>query len=148
MKICGIDPGINGALALIDEEGKLLDACLIPTIKINSRKTIDLAKLKELLLGYSPTIAVIEDVHAMPKQGVCSMFRFGEAKGMVIGLVFGLNIPIELVSPIRWQKYFGFSKETDIISKFILRTGWSGDKHISDAYFIGLWYASARHIKR
>ena len=49
-------------------------------------------------------LAVLENVHSLPKQGVASSFCFGEGKGMWEGILAAYNIPVELVSPQRWKK--------------------------------------------
>lgn len=52
----------------------------------------------------SDVMAVLENVHSMPKQGVASSFCFGEGKGMWEGILAAYNIPVEMVSPQRWKK--------------------------------------------
>ena len=47
---------------------------------------------------------MIEQVGAMPGQGVTSMFRFGEAYGIIKGVLGGLRLPVELVTPSVWKR--------------------------------------------
>ena len=55
------------------------------------------------------TIAAIEAVHAMPKQGSVSMFNFGQNYGWLKGVMEGLEIPYQEVKPQTWKKEFGLN---------------------------------------
>ena len=87
----GIDPGITGAFALIDTDGEYI---------VHDFDGEQL--LAELLLPIQ--FAVIEQVHAMPGQGVVSMFNFGKNYGWYQGLLTALRIPYALVTPATWKK--------------------------------------------
>lgn len=113
--VIGIDPGITGALALVRSHGQLvelLDVADMPTatVKTNriSKSHIIAPQLTSLLSQWrvstetTPDV-VLEDVHAMPGQGVTSMFRFGHALGLVEGVVSGLGLPLHKVPPREWQ---------------------------------------------
>lgn len=94
----GIDPGKSGALAIID--GNRM--ALLPfseTEYINTLKAVP-AKL---------AVACIEHVTAMPKQGVTSMFNFGQNFGYIRGLLEAFEIPYELVRPQKWKKEFSIT---------------------------------------
>lgn len=103
----GIDPGITGAIASISPSGIEFVDC--PSIKQNGKNrpnsTLMAAELKRLALPDS--IAIIEIVHAMPGQGVSSMFTFGMGYGIWLGLLSGLGIPFEMITPQTWKKHFG-----------------------------------------
>jgi len=94
----GIDPGRSGACALVGDEGAW-------TIKCTATER----DLWEWLDEHAITAAraVIEKVHAMPGQGVTSMFRFGESYGSLRAWLIALSVPFEAVTPGRWQKVFG-----------------------------------------
>lgn len=98
--ILGIDPGLSGGLAIMSKTGVLVEP--MPTID----KELDLVELSRLIGGYANDIrcAFIEDVHAMPKQGVSSMFKFGKVYGMAQGIVAANKIPMTLVTPQKWMK--------------------------------------------
>ena len=49
---------------------------------------------------------VIEQVSAMPGQGVTSMFNFGQSYGVLKGIFSAMQIPMDFVSPVKWKKYF------------------------------------------
>lgn len=64
--------------------------------------------------GHNQRRAIIEAVSAMPGQGVSSTFRFGEALGVVLGVLGALQIPVSWASPVRWKKAAGlYGKDKD-----------------------------------
>jgi len=100
--VLGVDPGLSGGLALLDDDGRI--ACLhVMPVKDGQ---VDPAGLAALLWLYWPGIelAAVENVHAMPGQGVTSMFCFGRGLGTVLGVLGALNVPIVQPSPQRWKK--------------------------------------------
>lgn len=103
--IIGIDPGINGAISAIKgNKIILLEVC--PKIKTGNRHEYDvteMAKLIKSMLRYNPKV-YLEKVHAMPKQGVTSMFNFGKGYGVWIGICAALKIPFHLIMPNHWKK--------------------------------------------
>ena len=96
----GIDPGASGAIALIDST-KPKDCNL--TILRNDWTDHDLARAFEDVTSSRGCHAVIEKVHAMPKQGVTSTFKFGESFGKLQMLLVAWQIPFEFVTPQKWQ---------------------------------------------
>jgi crossover junction endodeoxyribonuclease RuvC len=119
MLILGIDPGISGAAALLelddDNVVRLVFALDLPTIKIPATKSkkahsvLDVPATTSVLTGGGvfplADAAVIEKVHAMPGQGVTSMFTFGYAAGVAAGVCGGAGIPIaSLIRPQHWKR--------------------------------------------
>jgi crossover junction endodeoxyribonuclease RuvC len=106
--IAGIDPGLSGGIAILDQQGHILLVEDLPTLLIAHGKTkkpeLDLAGLRGLLLAHPLEHVAIEQVAAMPKQGVTGMFRFGFTAGAIGGLVAGLQLPHTLVLPRTWQR--------------------------------------------
>ena len=111
--ICGIDPGLSGAISFID--GDKVEVYDMPTITVTKGKkkvrSVNIPLLHEMLAGMNPKVVVLEQVHAMPGQGVTSMFRFGEAYGIVQAVVACCGYPLELVTPQKWKKAMGLSKD-------------------------------------
>ena len=107
MNICGLDPGLTGALAIVSEHGVLFVDDL-PVHQIHAgkktRAELDLGGLRELMTSHAYDHVFIEQVAARPGQGVTSMFRFGLTAGQIIGLVAGLRVPYSLVLPQRGQR--------------------------------------------
>jgi crossover junction endodeoxyribonuclease RuvC len=96
--LIALDPGLTGAIAIL-YRGEV-GARPLPL----AGKTLDLAELATIITQAKPRLAVIEKVHAMPGQGVTSMFTFGTGYGAIQGILAALRIPYELVTPQAWKK--------------------------------------------
>ena len=106
MRVLGIDPGITGALSMIDTELAALIVRDMPSASVNGRQQLSDVWLADILREYEPDHAWIERVHAMPKQGVASSFSFGFSYGVVRGVLAALLVPTELVTPNEWKRHF------------------------------------------
>ncbi len=95
----GIDPGMTGGLAWL-QRGELLYTCPMPA----EDKFIDLRKLQLKLTRFDVDHAFLEKVHAMPGQGVSSMFKFGRIYGAIESMLSTLCIPYTLVPPVTWTR--------------------------------------------
>lgn len=109
MRILGCDPGLTGALALHDTvEGVLtLHDTPVNHVRTSSRKErdeIDAAALASLVRDLCPDVAVVEQVGAMPGQGVTSMFRFGYSFGVLLGVLSACGVATHLVVPQVWRR--------------------------------------------
>lgn len=110
--IIGIDPGLNGGIAWGWEWSSIF-AVKMPVIKADGKKVLDLpflaATLQDLRDDYPDEngvrhcVAYVERVHAMPGQGVSSMFNFGMGYGAIQGILAALRIQYKLVQPKAWQ---------------------------------------------
>ena len=108
--IMGLDPGFSGAIAFYyPEKPQLIAAYDMPV----ADRRINGAALYDLIRQHSPDMAVVEAVHAMPKQGVSSTFNFGVSYGTALGVIGALKIPVVHVSPAKWKKYFGLSADKE-----------------------------------
>lgn len=103
--IIGFDPGLKGGMASI-LKGDVDACCRMPVIKDGTKSILDLNEIAFRLRDIASQIdlIVIEKVHAMPKQGVTSVFTFGEGYGSIKGIAAGLAIPLIEVTPQRWMK--------------------------------------------
>jgi len=106
-----MDPGITGAVALLDHRKHevLIEDMPTVTMKISGRNRNRIVEpvLAAVLREWALTrdiFAVIEQVGAMPGQGVTSTFTFGMSFGICTGVLAGLNIPSETVRPQEWKK--------------------------------------------
>ena len=111
MRIFGIDPGIAGAIAILDKK-EIVDVIDLPTMsegKKNKRQ-LNSAHLSQYIsnniIDINKTVVVVEQVNAMPGQGVTSMFNFGQTFGAIKGISATLKIPIFFVRPSKWKKHF------------------------------------------
>lgn len=116
----GIDPGLSGALAFFDPVSNDLQVMDMPThtITVNAKKKrrLDLNSLDVIfssMLAVKTTIAVIENVNAMPKQGVTSSFNFGFTAGALNAFLAAKRIPFVSVAPATWKKIMRVTSDKD-----------------------------------
>lgn len=105
----GVDPGgSSGAIAAIKDTGVQVLVMWVMEFKKHTMQEIcrEIARLQER----GPVQAVVEKVHAMPKQGVSSTFKFGQNFGEVQGILMALDVPFVLKTPHTWMKHFGLKK--------------------------------------
>ena len=115
MIIIGIDPGISGAISVLENK-KVLEVYDTPTMidgkknkrQINSAQVSNI--IKERLNSQKEVVVVVEQVNAMPGQGVTSMFNFGQSFGVIKGICAALGLPIYFVRPTKWKKHFNLIK--------------------------------------
>jgi len=119
-RFVGIDPGINGALALVAlHESGIADLEQVvdtPTAEIKGKNHVLLPQVASILRDWGnagANDAFIEDVHAMPGQGVVSMFRFGWATGGLEGVATGLGMSVQRLPPRVWQNTVFVAKDPD-----------------------------------
>ena len=110
--IVGIDPGFTGAIAILDKKGEII-LYDMPTLYIMKRKQVDGKALTRFFKPISHIIemAIVEDVHAMPEQGVTSTFRFGYSAGIIMGVLQALGIKTLRVKPSAWKQALGLSRD-------------------------------------
>ena len=114
MMIIGIDPGLSGSICFF-QDGKILDVLEMPTMtegKKNKRQVNGAQVYNEILKRINKSEkhnvrVVIEQVSAMPGQGVTSMFNFGQSFGILKGICSAMQLPLYFVRPTKWKKYFG-----------------------------------------
>lgn len=103
--VIGVDPGLSGAIAYYD--GVRVVTFDMPTFEVvqrnKKRREIDAVQMSTIIATYHPQHLILEQVSAMPGQGVTSMFNFGRAYGAVEGVVGALRIPMTRVTPQRWK---------------------------------------------
>lgn len=110
MLVLGIDPGQNGAIAFYwPSHPDLVSVEDMPVVD----GQVDAVSLGERIRQMNPQLAVIENVHSMPKQGVASSFKFGRSFGVVIGVVAALQIPHHFVTPGVWKKRFKVTSDKE-----------------------------------
>ena len=111
MNVLGIDPGKSGGVAVIKTQSykipEIIFAQRMPTLALNNKKIIDILSLKMDLENFLIDVAIIEKVHAMPRQGVTSSFQFGRSYGSVEALCQIVTKRVDYVSPVVWKKAMG-----------------------------------------
>ena len=111
MKIIGIDPGLSGGIAVL-ENNKVLNIFDMPVMpdgkknkrQLNSAQLVSL--IRENINSNEDITVVVEQVNAMPGQGVTSMFNFGQTFGAIKGVCAALELPVFFVRPSKWKKHF------------------------------------------
>ena len=111
MKIIGIDPGLSGGIAVLENNKvkNIFDMPVMAEGKKNKRQLNSAQLVKLLRDNYSDqeeVLVVVEQVNAMPGQGVTSMFNFGQTFGAIKGICAALGLPIYFVRPAKWKKHF------------------------------------------
>ena len=113
MIILGIDPGVSGAISVLENK-KVVDVFEMPTMidGKKNKKQVNGAEIVNIFLkeieNEKNTKVVIEHVNAMPGQGVTSMFNFGQSFGVIKGICFALRLPINFIRPTKWKKHYKF----------------------------------------
>ena len=158
MKIIGIDPGLSGAIAIL-KNNKVLSIFEMPVMsegkknkrQLNSAQLVKL--LRDNILENEEVSVVVEQVNAMPGQGVTSMFNFGQTFGAIKGICASLNLPIFYVRPAKWKKHFDLinaSKDSSRTKAIEMYPSLSDnlakkkDVNKSDAILIARFYSETR----
>ena len=113
MLIIGIDPGISGSICFL-EDGIIKDVIEMPTMtegkknkkQVNGSQIFNEISFRIKTYEKKNIKVVIEQVSAMPGQGVTSMFNFGQSFGILKGICSAMQLPIYFVRPAKWKKYF------------------------------------------
>ena len=108
MLIIGIDPGISGSICFL-EDGKILEVVEMPTMaegKKNKRQVNGAQIFNEISKRVNKAEkqdvrVVIEQVSAMPGQGVTSMFNFGQSFGILKGICSAMQLPVYFIRPAK-----------------------------------------------
>ena len=158
MRIVGIDPGLSGAIAILEDNKikELFDMPVMPDGKKNKRQLNSalLVKLiKDNIKNLEDTIMVVEQVNAMPGQGVTSMFNFGQTFGAIKGICAALGLPIFFVRPAKWKKHFELinsskdasrTKAIEMYPSISEQLSKKKDVNKSDAILIARYYSETR----
>tara|TARA_Y100001958_G_C21160283_1_gene494311 strand:+ start:701 stop:1192 length:492 start_codon:yes stop_codon:yes gene_type:complete len=162
MKIIGIDPGLSGAIAILENKKvlKIFDMPVMSEGKKNKRQ-LNSAQLvnivRENINNNEEIAVVVEQVNAMPGQGVTSMFNFGQTFGAIKGVCAALNLPIYFVRPSKWKKQFELinsskdASRTKVIEMYpYLSDQLSKKKDVnkSDAILIARFYNDTRLLDK
>jgi hypothetical protein len=121
----GVDPGLSGAVAFyFPAYPERIAAYDVPV----ADKEIDAGAFARIVDRFCPAAAVIERVSAMPKQGVSSTFRFGQAYGTIRGVIQALGLPSHLVTPASWKKHFKLPSDKEKARALAVRL-WPSSEH-------------------
>ena len=163
MLIIGIDPGISGSICFF-QDGKIIDVVEMPTMaegKKNKKQVKGSQILNEILvrikkLDKNDIKVDIEQVSAMPGQGVTSMFNFGQSFGILKGICSAMQLPMYFVRPAKWKKYFNLinsekdasrTKAIEIFPYFSSHLSKKKDSNKADAILIASFYYETYKIE-
>ena len=163
MLIIGIDPGITGAICFF-EDGELNDVIDMPTMasgnknkkQINGSQIFNEISLRIQNHKSENVNVVVEQVSAMPGQGVTSMFNFGQSFGVLKGVCAAMQLPIFFVRPAKWKKYFNLinsekdasrTKAIEIFPYFSSQLSKKKDSNKADAILIASFYYETYKIE-
>src|SRR5262249_18666133 len=107
--IIGIDPGLSGALALLEVangDTTLIDVMDVPVVGSGAKQSVDVIALQEWLLRHGPRHTFLERAQAMPKQGASSGFKYGRTVGALEAVLTVSAIAITMVEPSKWKRHF------------------------------------------
>ena len=156
MLIIGIDPGISGSICFF-EDGKILEVIEMPVMtegKKNKKQVNGAQIYNEFLKRINKkkddeVRVVIEQVSAMPGQGVTSMFNFGQSFGILKGICSAMQLPMFFVRPAKWKKYFNLinsqkdasrTRAIEIFPYFSTQLSRKKDSNKADAILIASFY--------
>jgi crossover junction endodeoxyribonuclease RuvC len=163
MLIIGIDPGISGSICFF-KDGKILDVIDMPTMtegKKNKKQVNGSQIYNEILkrvnkLETNDIRVIVEQVSAMPGQGVTSMFNFGQSFGILKGICSAMQLPIYFVRPAKWKKYFNLinsekdasrTRAIEIFPYFSSQLSKKKDANKADAILIASFYYETYKIE-
>ncbi len=117
--LVGIDPGITGAVAAIDDLGDFICVHDAPTLVVKKgkgKRTVyqeaEMAKIFAGLMScYDVRIVGLENVHSMPGQGTTGVFSLGTGFGLWLGILAALKLPYERIEPAKWKRVMGVTAD-------------------------------------
>ena len=156
MLVIGIDPGISGSICFF-QDGKINDVIEMPTMtegKKNKKQVNGSQIFNEIYhrikkIDKKDIKVVIEQVSAMPGQGVTSMFNFGQSFGILKGICSAMQLPMYFVRPAKWKKYFNLinsekdasrTRAIEIFPYFSSQLSRKKDSNKADAILIASFY--------
>ena len=156
MLIIGIDPGITGSICFF-QDGKITDVIDMPNMPEGkkNKKQVNGAQIYYEISSRIKDIkkedikVIIEQVSAMPGQGVTSMFNFGQSFGILKGICSAMQLPMYFVRPTKWKKYFNLinsekdasrTKAIEVFPYFSSELSRKKDSNKADAILIASFY--------
>ena len=156
MLVIGIDPGISGSICFF-KDGKIIDVIEMPNMidgkknkrQVNGSQVYNEISSRITSIEKKDIKVVIEQVSAMPGQGVTSMFNFGQSFGILKGICAAMQLSMYFVRPAKWKKYFNLiksekdasrTKAIEIFPYFSSQLSKKKDSNKADAILIACFY--------
>ncbi len=164
MLVIGIDPGISGAICFF-ENGEISDVIDMPVMadgkknkrQINGAQIYNEIFVRTKNLSKNKIFVIVEQVSAMPGQGVTSMFNFGQSFGVIKGICSAMQLSIHFVRPAKWKKYFNLlktekeasrSKAIEIFPYISSKLSRKKDSNRADAILIASYFNNTYNIEQ
>ena len=156
MLIIGIDPGITGAICFF-ENGKIIEVIEMPNMtegkknkkQVNGSQVFNEISSRIKNIKKENIKVIIEQVSAMPGQGVTSMFNFGQSFGILKGICSAMQLPMYFIRPAKWKKYFNLinsekdasrTRAIEIFPYYSSKLSRKKDSNKADAILIASFY--------
>ena len=156
MLVIGIDPGISGSICFF-QDGKIIDVVEMPTMiegkknkkQVNGSQIFNEISYRIKKIDKKDIKVVIEQVSAMPGQGVTSMFNFGQSFGILKGICSAMQLPMYFVRPTKWKKYFNLinsekdasrTRAIEVFPYFSSQLSRKKDSNKADAILLASFY--------
>ena len=156
MLVIGIDPGISGSICFF-QDGKINDVVEMPTMtegkknkkQVNGSQIFNEISNRTKKIDREDIRVVIEQVSAMPGQGVTSMFNFGQSFGILKGICSAMQLPMYFVRPAKWKKYFNLinsekdasrTRAIEVFPYFSSQLSRKKDSNKADAILLASFY--------
>ena len=163
MLVIGIDPGISGSICFF-QDGKIIDVVEMPTMiegkknkkQVNGSQIFNEISYRIKKIDKKDIKVVIEQVSAMPGQGVTSMFNFGQSFGILKGICSAMQLPMYFVRPAKWKKYFNLinsekdasrTRAIEVFPYFSSQLSRKKDSNKADAILIASFYHETYKIE-
>ena len=163
MLIIGIDPGMSGSICFF-QDGVIKDVIEMPTMtegkknkkQVNGSQIFNEISDRIKKLDKKDIKVIIEQVSAMPGQGVTSMFNFGQSFGILKGICSAMQLPTYFVRPAKWKKYFNLinsekdasrTRAIEIFPYFSSHLSRKKDSNKADAILIASFYYETYKIE-
>ncbi len=164
MLVIGIDPGISGAICFF-ENGEIKDVIDMPVMadgkknkkQINGAQIYNEILVRTKNLSKNNIFVIVEQVSAMPGQGVTSMFNFGQSFGVIKGICSAMQLSTHFVRPAKWKKYFNLlktekeasrSKAIEIFPYISSKLSRKKDSNRADAILIASYFNNTHNIEQ
>ena len=163
MLVIGIDPGISGSICFF-QDGKIIDVVEMPTMtegkknkkQVNGSQIFNEISERIKKIDKKDIKVIIEQVSAMPGQGVTSMFNFGQSYGILKGICSAMQLPMYFVRPTKWKKYFNLinsekdasrTRAIEIFPYFSSQLSRKKDSNKADAILIASFFYETYKIE-
>ena len=163
MLVIGIDPGISGSICFF-QDGRIIDVVEMPTMiegkknkkQVNGSQIFNEISYRTKKIDKKDIKVVIEQVSAMPGQGVTSMFNFGQSFGILKGICSAMQLSMYFVRPAKWKKYFNLinsekdasrARAIEIFPYFSSQLSKKKDSNKADAILIASFYYETHKLE-